>query len=89
MICIKINIYMQFQNEGQSLLKMGLWIIFAVLFQNDREFWTNGRSIMFVTWPSNFTYGCTGQSQEHISSYTPFLHISLKINTQSVHTMIV
>ena len=41
MICIKINIYMQFQNEGQSLLKMGLWIIFAVLFQNDREFWTN------------------------------------------------
>ena len=44
---------------------------------------------MFVTWPRDFTYGCTGELQEHISSDTPFLHITLQVNTQSLHTMIV
>ena len=35
-----------------------------------------GGSLIFVTWPRNFIYGCTGKNQEHISSDTPFLHIT-------------
>ena len=47
-----------------------------------------GWSTMFVIWPRNFTYCCTGQNQEYVSSDTPCLHITLK-TIPKVYTMIV